>query len=119
MAIKKAKQNVDVTTEEVVETGIEVEDTPVETVEEPEVEINVPEETDKLKEDDVTVDLNAFKFDEANIPEEKEKKVKIRMRVDHHCVIAMERYDLKAGKCYDVPKNVKDILNRAGLLSPL
>ena len=41
------------------------------------------------------------------------------MRVDHKCCIAMERYDLVAGKTYVVPRNVKNILNKAGLLAPL
>ena len=54
-----------------------------------------------------------------DIPEEPEKKVKIRMRVDHNCTIAMENYDLKQGKTYDVPKDVKRILEEAGLLAPL
>lgn len=47
------------------------------------------------------------------------ENVKIRLRVDHSCNIAMEQYDFKAGKVYTVPKNVKKILNRAGLLSPV
>lgn len=48
-----------------------------------------------------------------------EERVKIRLRQDHRCSIAMEHYDFKAGKVYLVPRNVKSILNRAGLLSPL
>lgn len=48
-----------------------------------------------------------------------ESRVKIRMRVDHTCTIAMERYEFKQGEVYRVPRNVKRILNRAGLLAPL
>lgn len=48
-----------------------------------------------------------------------EGNVKIKMRTDHRCTIAMERYDLKAGQTYVVPENVKKILNEAGLLAPL
>lgn len=45
--------------------------------------------------------------------------VKIRMRSNHTCTIAMIRYDLEAGKTYVVPENVKKILDGAGLLAPL
>ena len=48
-----------------------------------------------------------------------ESRVKIRMRVDHTCTIAMERYEFKQGEVYRVPRNVKRMLNRAGLLAPL
>lgn len=82
----------------------------VETVEVPEVKVEEP------KEADVVVDKEVAKVDPANKPS---GNVKIRMRVDHKCTIAMERYDLKAGKTYTVPENVKRILNNAGLLAPL
>lgn len=45
--------------------------------------------------------------------------VKIRMRVDHNCNIGTERYYFVKGKVYNVPENVKRILNQAGLLAPL
>lgn len=113
MAVKKAKiveqveETVDVAVEE---TKEEVTEAVVD-----DVQVDIPEE----KADEITVDAEAFKVNEVNIPEEKEKKVRIRLRVDHHCSIAMERYDFKAGKTYDVPANVKLILDRAGLLAPL
>ena len=47
------------------------------------------------------------------------QNVKIRLRSNHSCTIGKESYDFKAGKVYTVPKNVKKVLNRAGLLSPL
>ena len=115
MAVKKVNakaeetKNVEVeveTTEEVVET-VEVEET---TVEVPEVEVEEP------KKDDVVVDTESANVNNSNKPN---GNVKIRMRVDHKCCIAMERYDLKAGKTYVVPENVKTILNKAGLLAPL
>lgn len=56
-------------------------------------------------------DPDAFKVPKQN--------VKIRLRVDHSCTIGKESYDFKAGRVYTVPKNVKKVLNRAGLLSPL
>ena len=62
------------------------------------------------------VDKKVAEVKESNRPN---GSVKIRMRVDHKCCIAMERYDLKAGKTYTVPENVKRILNNAGLLAPL
>ena len=80
---------------------------------EKEVEVQVNPSVEETP--DVQVDTEA-KVDTSNKPEEK---VKIRMRVDHKCCIAMERYDLVAGKTYVVPRNVKNILNKAGLLAPL
>ncbi len=78
-------------------------------------EVEIPEVPVEDETPDVQVDTEA-KVDTSNKPEEK---VKIRMRVDHKCCIAMERYDLVAGKTYVVPRNVKNILNKAGLLAPL
>ena len=64
----------------------------------------------------VNVEVSPTGVDEKKKPEER---VKIRLRVDHNCCIAMEFYEFKANKVYTVPKNVKRILNRAGLLAPL
>ena len=64
----------------------------------------------------VNVEVAPTGVDEKKKPEEH---VKIRLRVDHNCCIAMEFYEFKANKVYTVPKNVKRILNRAGLLAPL
>lgn len=64
----------------------------------------------------VNVEVAPTGVDERKKPEER---VKIRLRVDHNCCIAMEFYEFKANKVYTVPKNVKRILNRAGLLAPL
>ena len=112
---------------------VEVQETPVvstdETVEEVSVEIPVEEETTveetsievetpevEVEEPEVKVDVEKA---EVNVSSKPSGNVKIRMRTDHKCCIAMERYDLKAGKTYVVPVNVKNILNRAGLLAPL
>ena len=65
-------------------------------------------------EDKVEVDVNAH-----TTSHRTEGNVKIKMRTNHKCTIAMERYDLKAGQTYVVPENVKRILNNAGLLAPL
>lgn len=83
------------------------------------VVVSEPEEDTQQ---DVVVDQNVIEIEPEEEEEEveaSEKMVRIRMRVDHNCCIAMERYNLKAGEYYNVPSNVKDILNRAGLLSPL
>ena len=112
---------------------VEVQETPVvdtEPVEEVSVEIPVEEETTveetsaievetpevEIEEPEVKVDVEKA---EVNVSNKPSGNVKIRMRTDHKCCIAMERYDLKAGKTYVVPVNVKNILNRAGLLAPL
>ena len=94
--------------EETVNTEVEVEET--KEVEVPEVEVETPVA------EDVVVDTKSAQVNTSNKPN---GNVKIRMRVDHKCCIAMERYDLKAGKTYVVPENVKRILNKAGLLAPL
>lgn len=96
--------------EATVEPEVEVGETPE--VEVPEVEVETPVDT----KDSIDVNTENAKVDTSNKPS---GKVKIRMRVDHKCCIAMERYDLKAGKTYVVPENVKRILNKAGLLAPL
>lgn len=112
MAVKKANTKATKETKEVaVEVEVEVEETEVET---PEVEVEVPEV--KVEEPKVEVDKESAEVNTNNRPN---GNVKIRMRVDHKCCIAMERYDLKAGKTYVVPENVKRILNKAGLLAPI
>ena len=49
----------------------------------------------------------------------KPGNVRIKMRENHKCTIAMVRYDFKKGECYHVPENVKRILDEHGLLAPL
>lgn len=127
MAVKKVKeteskevnvqdntQEVDVTLEEQkgVEAGNIDTESDVETEEVQGVEVEIPSEPTQ----GVEVETEKAKVDTSNKPN---GNVKIRMRVDHKCVIAMERYDLKEGKTYVVPLNVKRVLNKAGLLAPL
>ena len=113
---------------------VEVQETPVvstnETVEEVNVEIPVEEEATVEETSSIEVETPEVEIEEpevkvgvekaeVNVSNKPSGNVKIRMRTDHKCCIAMERYDLKAGKTYVVPVNVKNILNRAGLLAPL
>lgn len=51
----------------------------------------------------------------------KEQTVRIKMAKDHKCHIGGQWYYLEAGKCYNVPENVKRILLNSGLnlLAPL
>lgn len=124
MAVKKVNSKAEETN---IEVGTPVESTEVDNVEttidtaEVEVEkteeIEVPEvEVETPVAEDVVVDSKSAQVNTNNKPN---GNVKIRMRVDHKCCIAMERYDFKAGKTYVVPENVKRILNKAGLLAPL
>lgn len=116
----KVNEEVKVTEEVKVDAGVEAspevevktEETKTEepVVETPEVEIEEATE----QETDISVDTEEVKT--SNKPD---GTARIKMRVDHKCCIAMERYDLKAGNTYIVPTNVKNILNKAGLLSPL
>lgn len=136
MAVKKAtkkvekeevviEQNVENTTEA---TEEQVENTSVDTSTEDAVEAeketteeqkdSVPEVTVDTTpaEPEVEVDTDKAKVDNSKKPN---TTVKIRMRIDHKCTIAGEFYDLKKGKTYTVPQNVKRILNKAGYLIPL
>lgn len=130
MAVKKAKTVKD---EELVEKVDVVADVTEETETSTENEIDVVEETASDVEVDEPTDIEIEVDEEPSKPDvevsvedavvntakKPNGNVKIRMRVDHKCCIAMERYDLVAGKVYTVPENVKEILNKAGLLSPL
>lgn len=108
MAVKKSKK------EEAVEVAVDIKEEGVEVT--PEVEVETPQVEVEEPKQDVEVDA---KVAEVKASDRPKGTVKIRMRVDHKCCIAMERYDLKAGKVYTVPENVKNILNKAGLLAPL
>ena len=100
-------------TEGVSELNEELGDTEQEQTEETTPEEPKQEKPAEKKEPEVKVDTT---IDKKKKPMEN---VKIRMAADHSCVIAMERYDLKAGKTYNVPRNVRNILNKRGLLKPL
>lgn len=106
MAVKKLKAE---ETNKDIEVAVETKEVEVKET----VEVEIPEATPVA---DVVVDTESAKVNTGNKPN---GNVKIRMRTDHKCCIAMERYDLKAGKTYVVPENVKRILNKAGLLAPL
>lgn len=97
-----------------VETPVEESEKAETTAEEqetaPEVDVTVPD----VEEPEVSVDTSSV--DESKKPE---NMVKIRMRTNHKCSIGGELYQLDGGKVYTVPENVKRILNKAGLLSPL
>ena len=107
MAVKKTTANK--------EAEVKVEVTP--TVEEETVESTeeVTVETEEIEEN------KGLEVDTTPVAEEPKVKgnVRIRMNKDHSCFIGGEHYVLTAGQCYNVPANVKEILNRAGLLAPL
>lgn len=48
-----------------------------------------------------------------------EKMVKVKMKDRHKCCIGGEWYYLEAGKQYNVPENVKEVLIKANKLLPL
>ena len=110
MAVKKKEKEITNVEVEVIPEEVEEVTETVENTLEVEVVVEEP------KQPEVVVDT---KVAEVNMSNKPNGKVRIRMRVDHRCCIAMERYDLKAGETYLVPENVKTILNKAGLLAPL
>lgn len=126
MAVKKVQKAEDVKVETpVVDETPEVtvpENVKVETPEESEKETTAPEQetlevdvtVPDVEEPEVSVDTSSI--DDSKKPE---NMVKVRMRTDHKCTIGGELYQLESGKVYTVPENVKRILNKAGLLSPL
>lgn len=85
------EQNEEVTPE------VEIDETPVVEEEQPEVEINTEINEEKMPKSDV----------------------RIKMKENHNCWIGKTHYVLKKGQCYNVPKEVKMRLSRAGLLLPL
>lgn len=120
MAVKKLNK-VEEAKEEKVETPQE-DNKEVENVEVSETGLEVETQTTPIEEPQVEVEENQnIQVDTTEVEQSKKKSgtAKIKMRTDHKCCIAMERYDLKAGKTYVVPENVKNILNKAGLLLPL
>ena len=126
MAVKKVQKAEDVKVETpVVDETPEVtvpENVKVETPEENEKETTAPEQ--ETPEVDVTVpdvEEPEVSVDTSSIDDSKkpENMVKVRMRTDHKCTIGGELDQLESGKVYTVPENVKRILNKAGLLSPL
>ena len=108
MAVKKTTANKEAEVKVEVTPIVEVEET-VESTEE------VTVETEEIEEN------KGLEVDTTPIAEEPKVKgnVRIRMNKDHSCFIGGEHYVLTAGQCYNVPANVKEILNRAGLLAPL
>lgn len=62
--------------------------------------------------DDVQVNLNV-------VQKPAVKNVKILPKENHSCCIGGVRYFLKKGVQTNVPQEVKDILNKSGLLMPL
>ena len=116
MAVKK-KQTVNEVKVDEVEVKTDTEETKKDVADTDVVSVEISEEKEET--DGIEVNPEALVVNEVKIPEEKDKKVKIRMRVDHHCTIGGEFYDLKAGKTFNVPADVKRIFSREGLLSPL
>lgn len=47
------------------------------------------------------------------------RNVRVMLKSDHTCSIGGTRYFFKKGVCVNVPQEVKDILNKSGLLMPL
>lgn len=93
-----------------------------------EVDINddLSVEEDEIEEDDIQEDTKEepvviiTPVEELTPPTPVEdKNVRIKLRVDHKCVVGGEMYDLKKDQCYNVPSGVKKRLNKAGLLAPL
>lgn len=101
------------TVEDIMSNEVEVAEEPQQT--QPVVEVVKP----PVEAPKVQVDMHVD-YSSGRIPKkEPQQNAKIRLRVDHKCSIGHENYNFVAGKVYTVPRNVKKVLNRAGLLAPL
>lgn len=100
-AVKKKK------VEEVKTEAVEVE------VNTESVEENAPEE---VKAEKPQLKVDTAPVDRSVAPVEN---VRVKMKKDIKFNFGGERYDLKAGQCYNVPHSVKLHLNRKDVLSPL
>lgn len=90
---------------------VKAEETKVENINKSEESVN-PEET-KVE------PTKAVSFvDETSAPQAV-RTVKVKTNTDHACTIGGVRYFFTAGKQQNVPETVKDILLKAGLLSPI
>ena len=82
----------------------------------PEIQVDAPVVADtpttKEKEENVITE-------EMPQLEKPDKMVKVRLSKNHKCHIGTENYHFVAGKLYSVPQNVKDILQRANLLTAI
>lgn len=67
-------------------------------------------------EDEVLTEEVVIEHEEIVVPE---KRVKVLLADNHKCCVGGEWYYLVKGKVYTVPENVKNILIRAGKLSPM
>ena len=87
-----------------------------------EVKVDVTPEVEVDTAEEITVEEHkGLEVDTTPVSEEPKVtgNVRVRMKKDHSCFIGGEHYVLTAGQCYNVPANVKEILNRADLLAPL
>lgn len=67
-----------------------------------------------------TVDTVEEVVTDANLTQKSAvKNVKIMPNCNHSCCIGGTRYFLKKGVLTNVPQEVKDVLNKSGLLMPL
>lgn len=81
----------------------------VETVED---SIKTVEKTTEVTTDEITANVDLMQKPAV-------KNVKILPKCDHTCCIGGTRYFFKKGVQTNVPQEVKDVLNKSGLLMPL
>lgn len=96
-----------VVVDETITTENPIEETPEV---ESESEIEIPEAV--TAEDEITMEENIAQKSPV-------KSVRVCPSEDHSCSIGGVRYFFKKGVCQNVPLEVKEILVKAGLLSPL
>ena len=97
-------------TEGVVIDDTPITETPIEEAPVEKAEIDIPES--------VTAD-DEIAMEEDITQKAPVKNVRILPNQNHSCSIGGVRYYLQKGVCQNVPLEVKEILNNAGLLSPL
>lgn len=78
---------------------------------------DVEEKKSEVKKGEPIIEVNEDKVDTSKIA--TPTNVRIKMKTDHKCCIGGEFYVFKKGSCYNVPKEVKMRLAKAGVLLPL
>lgn len=108
-------------------SGVVIDETLVESpeVETPEVDTPVEEvPTDETPVEEMDIPESVTSDDEITVNKDVAQKapvksVRVCPKEDHTCSIGGVRYFFKKGVCQNVPVEVKTILVKAGLLSPL
>lgn len=107
---------VEVTTEDNIESDVPQEDAKEPEVDETEVSVTTGDDSSDIT-DEPEVSVTVSEVDNSNIP--AVKNVRVKLREDVRLTYAGENYIFKEGSSYHVSPSLKLHLNRLGVLAPL